>query len=276
MIQFSGGTIYDQTFVSNGTRRDLIDHWETAIVAAGWSVVSGGGSADKVYDSAPTPDGNFRVRVRGRDPGSGNCAIFTLKDNGTLETPSSFLLPVSGQIYRIWANRYQFFLCRSGTDMTLQRSVFSAGVPWLPAFMVDWMQSFPYIGWSQRVGSSDVDTTTMASSWRVIATGTGAAGYWIWRGSASSSFAIPLIGPSFPTNAAMSVYSIWDDGSFQLNAPLFWFLGSNTIRGQMWDAMLSTKNYDSETVRNIGGKPWRNYTHQAGIGTQGSLLLLTN
>ncbi|HET6887690.1 MAG TPA: hypothetical protein VFH87_07180 [Candidatus Udaeobacter sp.] len=278
MIQYSDGTVVDTLFTSNGTRRQLIDQWETAVSTAGWSVVSGGGSADKVYETAATPDG-FKIRVRAKDVG-GNCAQFSMKDNGALESDISYTLPVNGFPYRIWANKYQYFLFRSGTDMTVQRAFVSMGVPWLPSFMVDYMQAFPYAGWCGRNGSNDTDANPVSGSWRKMVTGTGSAGPDIWRGTAFAAQTKVLGGPALPTNLSMGNYVTWEDGTHQLCEPLLIIPrtggSSYMIAGQLWDAILNTKPYDSEAVRQITGKSWRVLTHQATVLTQGTLMLLTN
>ncbi|HET6887812.1 MAG TPA: hypothetical protein VFH87_07795 [Candidatus Udaeobacter sp.] len=278
MIQYSDGTVVDTLFTSNGTRRQLIDQWETAVSTAGWSVVSGGGSADKVYESATTPDG-FKIRVRAKDVG-GNCAQFTLKDNGVLESEISYTFPVNTFPYRIWANKYQYFLFRSGTDMTINRAFVGMGVPWLSSFMVDYMQAFPYAGWCCRNGATDVDTNAVSASWRKNVSGTAATGPDVWRGTAFASNNKVLVGPALPTNIGLANYVTWEDGTHQLCEPLLVVPRSGgssyMVAGQLWDSVLNTKPYDSEAVRQITGKSWRVLTHQAATATQGTLMLLTN
>jgi hypothetical protein len=293
MIQFSGGTIVDTTFVASGTRRDLIDQWETAVVAAGWTAISGAGTADKTYETAATPAG-FKIRVEAIDPGSGNCAQFKLRDNAALVTSALFLLPTASQLYRIWANKYQFFFFRSGTDMTLQRAFLGAGTLHLPDFMVDWMSGFPYQGWMHGVGGTDVDTTTLANTWRKApCTGAGSSlvtNSHIWRNSQAGSFR-PIFFPVAHTTATGGGSQLsadqWDDGTWWMAEPLMaTYQGTasaniTVFKGQLWDAVITGKPYDSETVRIIGGLKWRVLTHQAGpavaIGsTCGTILLKTN
>lgn len=290
-VQFSGSTIVDTTFISTGTRRDLIDQWETAVIAAGWTAISGAGTADKLYETAATPAG-FKLRVRAFDVGSGNCAQFFIKDNTALTSTACFLLPSNTNGFRIWANKYQFFMFRTGTDMTLTRAFVAAGTLYLPDFMVDWMSGFNYQGWMHGCGPSDADASvTVAQTWRqspCVTTVSFLTAATMWRNSvfgfSSSASNVMRIVVGHLTSGTVSV-ATWDDGTYWMEEPLVaWFQGvgnSNlpAFKGQLWDAVMSGKAYDSEAVRTIGGVKWRSLTHQAqNIGQEpsGSLLLKTN
>lgn len=295
-VQFSGSTIVDTTFISTGTRRDLIDQWETAVVAAGWTAISGAGTADKLYETATTPAG-FKVRFRAFDSGSGNCAQFFIKDNSALTSTAGFLLPSNTNVFRIWANKYQFFIFRSGTDMTLQRAFLCGGTLYLPDFMADWMSGFNYQGWMHGIGATDIDTQTVASTWRKCPCSVNlsqSSGGQIWRNAVFGYQIARAIDISVghtqgnPAGGGSHSTDSWDDGTWWMEEPLLsWFQGVTTsnyyaFKGQLWDAVMSGKNYDSEAVRSIGGTKWRSLTHQAGpVNTTsnsaaGSLLLKTN
>jgi hypothetical protein len=107
----SGLTIINQTFTTV-TKTDICSNVQTQLVAAGWTVVSGGGTTNTLYNSATTPDG-LAIRCRVHDNG-GACVQFSISSpDGTqicadsLTTGGSIL---PGFTMRIIASAYQFFL----------------------------------------------------------------------------------------------------------------------------------------------------------------------
>lgn len=296
-IQFSGGTIVDTVFVSNGTRGQLVSQWEAALVAAGWTAISGAGTSDPIYQSA-TAQGFNKVRFEFKDPGSGNCAQMFLRSDTLVSTIPGFMLPVGGQPFRIWANKYSFFMFRSSPDTALQRCFLCGGTLWLPDFILDWMQDFPYLGWLHGIGTSDTDGTAIGTTtWRRAPCSVAPVyGQMLWRNllvnAGFGNAPMPLWGNYIVGNSAGGgVYaaSQWDDGTFHLLEPLLLHYqvaqASNVyaIKGQLYDAVMTSKRLDGETVRQIGNRSWRTLTHQvvtegtASVSTGGgTLMLLTN
>ena len=272
----------DTTFVSNGTRGQLVSQFQTILTSAGWTVISGGGSADVIMESATTPQG-LVIRMEAIDPGSGNCAQFKIRDNGILVgTQTIFLLPANGATFRLWANKYQFFYFLSGTDMTKQRAFVCGGVPWIPDFLKAVM-SFPYGGWIHGSGSTDTDTRQLGNSLRkalwasVVNTYSAIWNSGVFGNASANNFGLVV------QTANTNLDDLWEDGTFTLFEPiLIW--GSNSFtgpvrHGQMWDAMLLTKPLDSEIKRSFANYTWRNITHQNGTTGnpgRGCLMLLTS
>ena len=111
-IQYAGGTRINYTFTDAGTRLDLVNKLNAQLKLAGWSVISGDGTADVLMKTAVNPDG-LSCRLRLYDPAANNCAQFTLKNNaGTLTSQIHYLLPGSWQ-WRIVANQYWFAMFRT-------------------------------------------------------------------------------------------------------------------------------------------------------------------
>jgi len=91
------------------TRADWVNNMINALLAAGWSQISGSGT-DRVLGSGTTPD-NLRYKVRIWDPGSGNCARVGLRNWAeTLlnDGQAMFCLP-GGLTWKVVASAYQFF-----------------------------------------------------------------------------------------------------------------------------------------------------------------------
>jgi hypothetical protein len=281
MIPFSGGTIVDQTFVSNGTKTQLIAQWVAAVAAAGWTLVSGSGS-DVTYDSAPTPQG-FQIRFRVLDVGGATqCAKFIVGSNILFATDAKFLLPVNGNTFRVWANPYQFAIFMSGISSP-GRDVVFGGCPWVPDFLIDYLHSSGYNYYGFSAGTANSDTTNDAgTSWRSSCFNAGLRNMaWITRNYALNfSGSLHFLGRGYYNSTFLPRGPIgsWDDGTWVLEEAIINFLqgtGSGTSfcsKGVLWDAILCFKGFDSEVVRLLGGGAWRCVTHQ-GIGT---LLLLTN
>jgi hypothetical protein len=281
-IQVSGTDPLDQTFVSDGTRAQLVSQFQTVLDAAGWSVVSGGGSSDVIMESATTPQG-LKIRMEAIDPGTGNCAQFKIRDSGiVVGTQTLFMKPVNSAAFRIWADKYQFFYFLSGGDTSAQRCFICGGTPWIPDFLMDNM-AFPYGGWIHGNGATDTDTRGILNSLRNKFLISQLVDYSaIWNGAAFGSGSTTGVFGLVVQTGITNFDDLWEDGTFTMFEPIIcWQSGSFTqpVRhGQLWDAVLTSKPLDSEVKRVIAGKTWRNVTHQNGTtgGTgRGSLMLLT-
>jgi hypothetical protein len=277
-IQLTGTVPIDFTFSSGGTRIELVSQFQTQLTAAGWTVISGGGSSDVIMESATTPQG-VKIQVEAIDAG-GNCAQFKVRDGAALiGLTTMFLLPVNGSPFRIWANKYQFFYFLSGTNMGAQRSFVCGGVPWVPFFIQDTFTT-SYAGWLHGNGASDTDTHDLNSCFRKVFTANAIRNYSaIWNGVA---FGVNNTFNKFGliVQTALTLFDdMWEEGTFTLFEPiLVWESALGTVRhGQLWDAALTSKPLDSELRRTFGGITWRNVTHQntSTAGGRGCLMLLT-
>jgi hypothetical protein len=286
MIQFSNGNIINTTFISNGTRVQLVNQLESALNAAGWSAISGAGTSDWIYETVQTPTGQ-KIRVEGIDPGSGNCAQFKLRSGNpnNLVAGAAFLLPVNGSSFRIWANMYQFFFYLMGVSSSSQRALVCGGVPYIWPFMSFTLSGSPWAGWMHANGFADTSTNQVLNTFRFnINNLSGAvqnyAAIWneaIVAGAVSGHFG--LIGQGGTGTGDFQ----YEDGSWSMWEPILCWPGgtadsSNMTRhGQLWDCAMIAKPYNSDDIRTIGGTTWMNITHQNGAvssPSRGSILLV--
>jgi len=105
---YTGQPVTVQEFTPS-TRAAWVTNMINALLAAGWTQISGSGT-DRVLGSGTTPD-NLRYKVRIWDPGSGNCARVGLRNwNGTLldDSNAAYCYP-GGLTWKVVASAYQFF-----------------------------------------------------------------------------------------------------------------------------------------------------------------------
>jgi hypothetical protein len=270
-IQYAGGTRVNYTFTDNGTRLSLVNNLNTQLKNAGWSAISGDGTGDVLMQSAMTPDG-LKIRFRLLDPGSGNCAQFTMKNStGTLTSSIGYLLPGSFD-WRIVANKYQFFMFRTGSaNRKAARGVLNGGTIWMPSSQVSLLGSDKECGWMDAAGTSDTDTT-QRETFRSVLTMTClsfAPSYGL-RSSLYTSFMVnttdntTLSQPGFlipgsAVNAAGRSSAAWQGGErHQAEALIGWSSGSANsnqwaIKGQVWDAMILSGQANGETTITYDG-----------------------
>lgn len=289
-IAYSGSTIIDTTFTSTGTKLDLVNNLDTQLAAAGWTAISGAGGTNPVYVSATTPQG-IKIRVDFDSTGATNCMRLRLSGldiaNAAINSSYLFLLPSNGNLFRIWANKYQFFMFRSGTDTSLQRSFLCGGVPWTTVAMVDFLQndigSNIYVGWIHGNGATDTSTTTQQNTFRKIVT-TSAITSWrvIWGDTAFGSD-VNTTQFYLLSEGSVSDYNYrWENGDYHMYPPiLVWPTGistntTSTRHGMLWDAVALGRAFNSEVLREFEGLTWRNITHQQTTVPVASLFLLTN
>lgn len=284
-LQYAGGTRINFTFTDAGTRASLVSNLETQLAAAGWSTISGGGTGDVLMKSAVTPDG-LSIRVRLLDPGSGNCAQFTILNNaGTLTSQIYFLLPGSFD-WRIVANKYQFFMFRRGAAQRVaSRAVLAAGTLWVPSFVLSTMGSDLDAGWA--MGNGVTDTTTAAQTWRnMLGWNSGGTNTFrmssLWtsfmlnytvQNSEMPRFKLPVRGHTAGTTFPISQWQ--DDSYFQEEAVIGWSPDSTTTtiagkwKGQLYDALVLAARVDGESTITFDGHTWIAITDQADLSTEG-------
>jgi hypothetical protein len=283
-IQYAGGTRVNYTFTDAGTRADLVSKLETQLGNAGWSTISGGGTGDVLMKSAVTPDG-LSIRFRLYDPGSGNCAQITMKNNaGTLTSQTIWLLPASAD-WRIVANKYQFFMFRRGaTNRALARGIAMGGTIWMPASQVTLLGSDKDCGWMQGTSTSDTDATAR-QSFRTKLTPIGTSPR---ASSLYTSFLIDvsdnpglsqptLMIPSLTVDTTKPSFA-WQGGErHQMEALIGWSPDSSSssrmvIKGQLWDGMVLSGQATGESTISYDGHTFIAITDQAadeirGVGT---------
>jgi hypothetical protein len=272
-IAYSGSTLINNTYISDGTQSGMQSWLTTQLEAAGWSVYTGSGN-DVTLVSATTPQG-LKIYFRFYNPATGNCIQITMKSLvPALTSQVSYLLPASGVIYRIVANKYQFFIFASGTTYkTTARYNMMGGVPWVPASVATSIGSATTCGWMQVGGTSDTDTNSRPTFRYTI----GGQQNWykstIWRGSLHED-----VGQS---DAGLGVcletrydprgqYGIWADGSLKTyEAFIGWLdssLGVAAICGQLWDAIVVGSSFVGEATYTFDSHTYMVITDMSAIG----------
>lgn len=261
-IQYAGGTIVNATFNSDGTRLQLVNQLNTALKTAGWSVISGDGTADVLMKTAVTPQG-LSICFRLYDPGAGNCAQFTMRSQaGDKVSQIGYMLPTLNKQFRIIANKHQFFMFSTGADSgvnKIARTAFMGGTIWVPDFIQSTLGNVE-IGWMYLNGISDTDTANNHDNFRTVLSTQENCGYSyatvLWNSTLtnySNSYGGPsLICPQWGW-AVGSVGVCWKDGSgIVQDAVVGWSDASNNghplMRGQLWDALVLWSPYTSESI----------------------------
>lgn len=264
-IQYSGGTLENSTF-SPTTRQHIVDNITTALQTAGWTAISGtpGSSGDVTMESAATPAGT-KIRFRFLEPGSGNCAQVTMKHSSGSPT-SQIIYCLPSNTWRIVADQYQFFAFMTGAgNATAARGVVMGGVLYTPSFIS--VSSGDAVGWMQGCGSSDADSTATRQTFRRGLRADAIANAAIWSGMFGSTLlestiavagAVVVVILQGGNNQADTGYR-WEDTTLLLYEPLIsWATGASTsnegrIKGQLWDAMIVSGTWTSETVVSFDG-----------------------
>lgn len=287
MIRYSGSTIVDTTFVSDGTKSQYMAQVGGFLMLAGWVLISAG-----IYESATTPSGQ-KIRVEIYD-GGGTSVRFRLRSLALTHPTPAFAFPLTGRTFRVWANKYQFFIFFSGTVFTSDPSDVAVGVPWMPDFVAD-LLSDPYAGYMAANGLGDPgdpknqNTQNTFHGWFNV--WYNSPGF-IWDGVAvdcaiTATDFIQMIGQEYSLGNG-DLGGVWEDGSIALYEPyITWPSGhtavgnwsNQTRHGQLWDALAYGAQLQSEVILIIGGQRWRNLTHKVNPGGNRILhshLLLTN
>jgi len=290
-IQYAGGTNVNTTFTCTvGTRREIVDGLVAALTSAGWSTISGGGTGDVRMQSATTPQ-NLQIQVRVYDPGAGNCAqVFMRNQAGTKVSIATYLLPAVGKVYRVVADKYQFFIFTPGTSVC--REFVACGVPYLPSFLVGVITGD--CGW--LVGNAISDTDVVGQACLRASSGVPMGALWNrnrYSGLVNNSLIDVGINSSYPSDFRLTVVGgaetaeytsgqLWHDDSIVVCEPLVaWGLAATAdnakIRGQMWDAIVVGASYGPDSTISFDGKSWWALTANNGGSTssmRGTLFLM--
>lgn len=296
-IQYSGGPNINTTFTTTtGTRLEIVNALETILVSAGWTVISGSGTSNVLLESATTPAPQSLVcRVQIQDTGSGNCAQvkFRNQNNTKAQTNPLYLLPAVGKVYRVIANKYQFF-CFASDSVTVGRTLVCGGVPYLPSFLQGVITEAI---WCQSNSNNNDSATTHYHSFRTASwcgTSSNQCSQWqvvngnAWEVSASFINHSPgcqqlmvQSGSFHSINLAPVTYR-WHDGSHFTYEPLIaWGLTGSSdeglVRGQLWDACMLSGAFVADQTTTFDANNWWVYTNNSyttSSETVGATLLL--
>jgi len=292
-IPYSGGTINNSTFT--GTNRQLVvTGLQDALINAGWEVISGEDSADVLMKSAVTPtSASNSIRMRLLDPGSGNCAQVTMKnDAGDRTSQIFYLLPAALKTFRVIACRYNFFITTAGTSAS--REFLCGGTLYIPTFLEGVINGDLGFIWGNAV--SDTDTVVQSSPRTVLcqSTSAGASNFrasGLVNGSLSdqTSRAGGIAGnmqfiARLATNTSQIAYGYrWHDDSLHTSeAMLAWGLTSGAdeskVRGIVHNCMILSETWagDDTTISSYDTHAWyaitNNNSGSAAAYAKGTLL----
>ena len=303
-IQYASGTTKVNTLTTCNNKADLCAMIDTALtVGCGWNTTNTTSSVDHTYQSMVTPQGN-QIQIRVWDDGGGtDCVRFRLFNNALTiaQTDSCYMYPQSSTAFRIIGNQFQFCLFVPGSVSTRNFVICSA--MYIPPFLVT--MGLTTCAFILGDGGTDTDASNSRGSFRTSLTSRGfssaspAQGFTILNlttveYSNLSADGSPHPGlPAFMTPQSACIDSIsgyrWHDDSAFIVEPLVgWGIttidSENKIRGQLWDALLSTQSYtgDTTTTVTLDSNTWYCVTNNNGGTTTlpasmiGSLFLVAN
>jgi hypothetical protein len=282
-IQYAGGTIVNTTFTqSTGTLAEIVTNLATQLTNAGWTVASGSGG-DQTLKSALTPQGS-QIQVRLYDPGGANiCARAQLKNvSGGATSQDIFLVPAVSKVWRVIANKYQFF-CFTGS--ALAREWLAGGNLFSPS----WLTVSNNVAWIQGNAAADGTTGAGTPSFRIglssanTSSNSSRQSHLVadvlvdHSGSGSSATgAQALVVPvgALPTsNGATTNYRWKDDSIILFEAMLGMGLpttGSECkIQGLIWDAFVANAEFAADTTVTVDGHTfWCLTANNVGVTNQ--------
>ena len=279
-IQYAGGTNVNTTFSnsSSPTRREIVDGIVAALTTAGWTTISGSGTGDVVQESATTPQG-LVMRVRIDDPGSGNCARIRVQNQSGsyAQTYGIRLLPEAGKKWRVIANRYQCFVMVPGS--TSARSFAAFGTLHIPNTLEGVITECI---WAWGISNGDTDTATRPGLRTSMSSHANfntpemcfilnGSGWEVGNGTNVTSTSMGLPTLLFTQHSHFALANVpyayrWHDDSSIFVEALMAFGGQSVvdeakIRGQLWDAIISTDVYNAGTVIQFDSKNFYTITH---------------
>lgn len=286
-IQYVTGR-QNTTFVPTN-KQNLIDNMETVLLAAGWTTISGHGTTTLVMQSATTPQGlNCQIKVK--DNG-GTCVAVSIQNvagtkvGANSTTAGMQLNPgASSKTYRMVANQYQAFIWTA--TPTPAREFAAWGVPSLPTFLNTVITEAI---WACGNSLSDSSSTIPTSFRTRLDSVTPNVGNWcntqvicngnmveVANGSAPGASSLGTLqfcppGDNFGENVKM--FRWHDDSANIVDALIGWGLTASNveakIRGQLWDAALSSESYAGDLTTTFDSHNWIVITDgNGGVGGQ--------
>lgn len=289
-IQYAGGTNINSQDSGHGgipcpgtlgTKQELANCHEDNLNAAGWTTNSGHHTSTIVLQSATTPAGlNMILTITAGT----NCII--LKGSNVAATKGAttgqFLLPAVSKVFRIIADKYQYFVSTDGAAAA--RSVAAGGVFYTPTF-----SGVTEGIWTHGDAISDTDTN-IENNWKcalqtITSVGSctvAAPNFWVtvngtqWESIAGIGagqiglphFIIPFVS-YMGFNAATGRQ--WIDGSSFISEPLL-SIGSTvtsagSVVGQLWDAAIITASIAAELPLTLDSHNYLAYTNSVAYTT---------
>lgn len=282
-IQFSG-TSFSTTIATTGTKQDLINSIETALLngVAGWTTISGSGTTNLLMESGTTPQG-LQIRCRIKDNGGTAIQLYLENVAGTLvdtETANfgASLLATAGRTYQVIGSTYQFVIYQPG----VARAFVWVGMPYLPAFM----GAVTQCGWLFSGNQSDTDAAvkeTLNVAPTVARPSNGAANYelmvnasyWAISASVAKSTTQTIGAPRLVLNGLTADFTMflssatsyrWGEDSV-MTGDIYpaWGLTAETIeaklRGQVWDAIYIADSVAIDTTAVFSAHTFQNVTN---------------
>ena len=289
----SGGTLINTTF-TGATKQNVTDGVETALLAAGWTTISGSGTTDCVMQSAAVSAGfQFRLRIKA----STNCTAFSIEDidgtpAGTNSTSGGgYILPAAAKTIRVIASRYNAFIF---CPTTSNRDFVAVGLIAPPANITTLTQA----AYMMCNAISDSDSTTGRDCWRsgfgtktsnnhpnfqILINGT------LWEQSSNANIAssagIPellvTVPPYFQSTNISRGYRYYNDDYITWD-PQF-FVGANSLAaegkvlGNVYNMTCVADTLSIDTTLTFGGYTWYVLGTVAGASgsyPKGSLLVV--
>lgn len=258
-IQYAGGVIVNTTFTGNVTN-DIVDNVKVELVNAGWSAT--GASGD--WNVTPAiPTGLTTDTLRIFDPTAGTATGSSAQFKFTSLTMASHLFPTSGRVFRVIANKHQFFVLVDGVYST-SRTFICGGLPFIETFM-----PITSASWMQGNANSGSDST-LRPSFRTtdMNTSVGANGQGQVNTNQSALTGLTVPGLTKTMGAGIDdVGRIWHGGEALKTAARVHIGITNEsfgrIRMQLWDAVVVMKEFPGDITTSFDGHNWFNLSHNA-------------
>lgn len=286
-IIYSGGTIVDNSTFRIDTLAHCCADLETYLVTAGWSVISGTGTSDVMFECAATPLGN-KHRLRVSAGSSSNVAFRMYDTSGSPMGTQALDNVVNATPFRIIAHKHGFHLFLPGSS-SVPGSYVACETLSVPSFVDPYPDNSCYLGinrnqtggafggsfrsklWWDRINSS-VQVCYNNTSWERF----NQTGGWDEN---SPQLVIPH------GNKKDDVSYRWSTQTCLISEPLVaWALTYSTgfiepkIRGQMYNACVVSDEIAADQTFSMDGHNWLSITDSnTGVsGFRGSLCVALN
>lgn len=295
-IQYSGSA-HSTSFVAS-TKQDIINGIETALLAAGWTTISGHLTTNLVMKSATTPQG-LAMRINVKDNGN-TCAVVSIQ--GASGTPAALNGTANGaqllppDTFKVICNAYQAFVFTASP--TGVRKFAAWGVPFVPSFLTPPSD----LCWLMGNAVSDTDTSLKASFRNSPSSDSFSGLYPLTQaiigtsvvidsgvGNQSEGIALCTISLFNRVSSDLGVEAppVWSDAEAILyDALIGWGINqtlaeqASRIRGQLWDACCIAAAVPGDTPTTFDTHNWiavtDNYSGVANVYPPFCLLLATS
>lgn len=289
-VALSGGPNVYAVFDAS-TRAAFVANLHTQLVAAGWSAaaITGG------WKFTGTSPQGLIVDLSVTDPGSGTQVNLQFSSAGGtgIDRP---LRVGAGFLYQVVANPCQLFISRPGLNGDVNGSVVCGGVPWVPSVTCEGSTVSEAASEAWWASSDAWDPFAFAATPRTTllqyhanhdygSNINGGKGEAVWNGShcvADREVGMPEIvtvastediDQNYVFHDAQSPTLWYPDQPFLYEPVIAWGTTKTdqpVIRGQIWDAVISSKGYPMDadqktepllTVPTYDEFGWINYTH---------------